>query len=72
MAGLPGNPASLSRAIRGGKRSFEEAGGPRAYFGFPAEATAGEGRATVEVLGGILEDAVRAELGAGAGAGQTE
>lgn len=62
MATLPANPASLSRAIRDGKRSFEEAGGTRAYFGFPAEATADEGRATVEELGAILDDAVRAEL----------
>ncbi|MBA3318483.1 MAG: creatininase family protein [Gemmatimonadales bacterium] len=61
-ATLPPNPASLSRAILEGKLSFEEAGGPRAYFGFPAQATAEEGRATVEVLGGILDEAVRAEL----------
>lgn len=60
-AALPPVPASLSRAIRDGKRSFEEAGGPRAYFGFPAEASAEEGRATIAVLGAILEDAVRAE-----------
>ena len=60
-ASLTANPASLSRAIRDGKRSFEEAGGPRAYFGFPAEATAEEGRATIAELGAILEDAVRAE-----------
>ena len=66
-ATLPPNPASLSRAIRDGKRSFEEADGPRAYFGFPAEATADEGRATVDVLGGILDDAVEAELAAKAG-----
>jgi creatinine amidohydrolase len=63
MATLPGNPASLSRAIRDGKQSFEEAGGVRAYFGYPAQATAEEGRATVEVLGTILDEAVRAELG---------
>ena len=62
MASLPANPASLSRAIREGKRSFEEAGGARAYFGFPADATAEEGRATIEELGAILDDAVRAEL----------
>lgn len=61
---LPPNPNSLSRAIRDGKRSFEEAGGPRAYFGYPAEAGVDEGRQTIEVLGGILEDAVLAELGA--------
>jgi creatinine amidohydrolase len=66
-SGLPPNPASLSRAIREGKRSFEEAGGGRAYFGFPAQATAEEGRATVEVLGAILDEAVQAELGAGTG-----
>jgi creatinine amidohydrolase len=60
---LPPNPASLSHAIRDGKLSFEEAGGPRAYFGFPAEATAEEGRTTVEVLGEILDAAVQAELG---------
>jgi len=64
---LPPNPASLSRAIRDGKRSFEEAGGARAYFGSPAQATAEEGRATIEVLGQILDEAVQAELGAGTG-----
>ena len=63
MAALPDNTASLSRAIRDGKQSFEEAGGAQAYFGFPAQATAEEGRATVEVLGAILEEAVEAELG---------
>ena len=59
---LPPNPASLSRAIRDGKQSFEEAGGARAYFGFPAQATTEEGRATIEVLGAILDEAVQAEL----------
>jgi creatinine amidohydrolase len=64
---LPPNPASLSRAIRDGKRSFEEAGGARAYFGFPAQATADEGRATIDILGAILDDAVQAELGTRSG-----
>ena len=64
-ATLPANPASLSRAIRDGKRSFEEAGGARAYFGYPAQATAEEGRATIDVLGAILDEAVQAELAAG-------
>ena len=63
-AALPPNPASLSRAIRDGKQSFEEAGGARAYFGFPGQATAEEGRATIELLGAILDEAVQAELGA--------
>lgn len=66
-AALPPNPASLSRAIRDGKRSFEEAGGERAYFGFPADATAAEGRSTIETLGMILEEAVQAELGSRTG-----
>lgn len=52
---LSANPSSLSRAIRDGKTTFEEAGGPEAYFGFPADASAAEGREIVETLGGILE-----------------
>ncbi|MEP6687246.1 MAG: creatininase family protein [Gemmatimonadales bacterium] len=67
MITLPPNPASLSRAIRDGTRTFEAAGGPRAYFGAPAQATPEEGRATVDVLGAILDEAVQAELGARAG-----
>jgi creatinine amidohydrolase len=59
---LAPNPASLSTAIRNGARTFEEAGGPRAYFGWPADATAEEGRATIEALGRILADAVREAL----------
>ncbi len=55
---LEANPRSLSEAIRDGKRTFKEAGGPRAYFGYPADATADEGRETVELLGAILEEAV--------------
>ena len=66
-AALPPNPASLSRAIRDGKRSFEEAGGDRAYFGYPSQASAEEGRATIETLGAILEEAVEAELASAAG-----
>jgi creatinine amidohydrolase len=66
-AALPPNPASLSRAIRDGRQSFEEAGGARAYFGFPAQATAEEGRATIDTLGEILEEAVQVELAARTG-----
>jgi len=54
---LPENPASLSVAIRSGKTTFEEAGGPRAYFGDPAAASAEEGRSTIATLGQILHDA---------------
>lgn len=62
---LPDNPASLSRAIRDGKSTFEDAGGPRAYFGYPAQASAQEGRDTIEVLGAILDEAVTARLDGG-------
>jgi creatinine amidohydrolase len=54
---LPANFSSLSQAIRAGKRTFEEAGGPRAYFGDPAAASAEEGHATIATLGQILHDA---------------
>ncbi len=64
-AALPPNPASLSTAIREGRKTFEEAGGPEAYFGFPAEATAEEGRATLKTLGAILADAVLGEGASG-------
>lgn len=60
--GLPPNPASLSDAIRQGKSTFEEAGGPRAYFGYPAEATSEEGWRTIEALGEILAAAVQEAL----------
>lgn len=62
---LPPNPASLSAAIRDGRKSFEEAGGPRAYFGWPADATAEEGRETIAALGAILAEATLAALAPG-------
>ena len=61
-ATLPANGHSLSDAIRAGKTTFEEAGGPRAYFGRPAEATAEEGRETIAALGAILSEAVEQVL----------
>jgi len=59
---LAHNPASLSTAIRAGITTFEQAGGPRAYFGWPADANAEEGEATVEILGEILAEAVHEAL----------
>ena len=59
---LEPNPASLSAAIRAGARTFEEAGGARAYVGWPADATAEEGRSSVAALGEILADAVVSAL----------
>ena len=57
-AGLEANPSSLSDAIRAGAHTFADAGGERAYFGWPADATAEEGRETVHVLGELLAEAV--------------
>ena len=61
---LPDNPISLSRAIREGAQTFLEAGGPRAYFGDPAAATAAEGDTLYEELADIFSGAVR-ELAGG-------
>ena len=58
MSTLPPNGTSLVDADRAGLHTFEDAGGPEAYFGSPAEATADEGRQIVGVLGRILEEAV--------------
>ena len=60
---LKPNPSSLSDAIKAGKRTFAEAGGARAYFGDPAAASAEEGRRTIDILGGIVAEAVLAEIG---------
>ncbi|REJ76968.1 MAG: creatininase family protein [Acidobacteria bacterium] len=57
---LEPNPSSLSEAIRAGLTTFEQAGGPEAYFGDPAAATPDEGRQHVEALGQILCEAVLA------------
>lgn len=58
MRALAANPQSLVSAIGRGERTFAEAGGPAAYFGAPAEASADEGHEIIERLGRILEDAV--------------
>jgi creatinine amidohydrolase len=58
MHRLVPNRHSLVEAIRAGHATFATAGGADAYFGFPADATAEEGRAIIETLGIILEEAV--------------
>lgn len=56
---LEPNEISLSRAIRDGKKTFLEAGGPRAYFGDPAAASAAEGEAHYAALVAIFAAAAR-------------
>lgn len=63
--GLAPNPHSLVVAIQQGKGSFEEAGGPQAYFGNPAGARAEEGQASLEVLAEILVEAILQVRGTG-------
>ena len=63
MRALQANPTSLVDAIGRGDTTFEQAGGAEAYFGFPADATAEEGRQTIDTLGMILEEAVTLAIG---------
>jgi creatinine amidohydrolase len=72
MSTLPANTRSLVDAIQSGRATFAEAGGPDAYFGSPAEATAEEGRTIIDRLGAILEEAVVEEFPAPPGAGPGE
>ena len=71
MAALPPNRRSLVEAVQRGHETFSEAGGAQAYFGFPADATAEEGRDIVATLGTILDEAV-AEVLASARRGTLE
>ena len=59
---LPANPISLSAAIREGKLSFVDAGGPRAYFGDPAAASAASGDELYDELADIFASAAREVL----------
>jgi creatinine amidohydrolase len=55
---LVDNPASLTEAFAKGAKTFHEAGGPDAYFGFPRHATAGEGVASFRIMAAALVAAV--------------
>jgi len=60
---LPDNPSSLTDAFARGAKTFAEAGGPDAYFGFPAQATAAEGRASTAIMAEALAASVFEALG---------
>jgi creatinine amidohydrolase len=55
---LDDNPASLTEAFAKGARSFSEAGGPDAYFGYPRQASAAEGFESFKILAARLVDAI--------------
>lgn len=58
----PDNPASLTEAFAKGAKDFHAAGGPEAYFGFPRNATPGEGIQTYEAMAAALVAAIEAKL----------
>lgn len=53
---LPEVTADLGAGIVAGATSFEEAGGPRAYFGAPSVATAEMGERLLDELGALLAE----------------
>ncbi len=53
---LPEVTADLGAGIVAGATTFEEAGGPRAYFGAPAVATAEMGERLLDELGALLAE----------------
>lgn len=53
-SGLAENPSSLTEAFAAGARNFAEAGGPDAYFGAPAAASAGEGEESYAIMAEAL------------------
>jgi len=55
---LKDNPASLTDAFAKGARTFEEAGGPQAYFGYPRNASTTEGEESFGVMASALVDAI--------------
>jgi creatinine amidohydrolase len=59
---LADNPASLTQAFTKGARTFEEAGGPQAYFGYPRQASASEGDASYATMAAALVTAIEEAL----------
>ncbi|MBP9890924.1 MAG: creatininase family protein [Planctomycetes bacterium] len=59
---LPDNPTSLVAAFGKGAKTFEEAGGPQAYFGSPQGANSEEGVATYEKMSEVVLASVLAAI----------
>ena len=60
---LADNPSSLTEAFGKGARTFAEAGGPDAYFGYPRHASAAEGDESYRIMAAALVDAIAESLG---------
>lgn len=65
-AQLADNPASLTDAFAKGARTFDEAGGPDAYFGYPRHASAKEGDESYATMAAALVTAIEEALAANA------
>jgi creatinine amidohydrolase len=48
----------LTEAFAKGAKTFAEAGGPQAYFGFPRNASAAEGEESYRIMAAALVEAV--------------
>jgi creatinine amidohydrolase len=59
---LPDNPVSLTKAFAKCARTFEQAGGPDAYFGFPRHASAQEGIESYRTMAVALAASVEEAL----------
>lgn len=57
-AALAPNRVDIAARMRDGARTASEAGGPEAWFGDPAGATAAEGERLLDVIAAMIEDAV--------------
>lgn len=60
--GLADNPSSLTEAFQRGAKTFAEAGGPQAYFGYPKHASIEEGHESYRVMASALVAAVAEAL----------
>lgn len=60
---LADNPSSLTDAFAKGAKTFADAGGPDAYFGYPARATAEEGRQSTAIMAETLAVSIFEALG---------
>jgi creatinine amidohydrolase len=59
---LDDNPASLTEAFTKGARTFAEAGGLHAYFGFPRNASRAEGEESYRIMASALVEAIEAAV----------
>jgi creatinine amidohydrolase len=64
---LVDNPSSLTEAFAKGAKTFAQAGGPEAYFGFPRNASVAEGEESYRIMAAALVEAVSEALAQPAG-----